>query len=159
MMDVPKIVLERLRGSAKFGEHPDADLLTAFAEQALGKHERLRVLEHLARCPECRDVVSVAQPEASEMQGSFRLMKPSLLLSPKLRWGGVALCAVVVASVTTRHFLRQKSAALLMPEARVSTTFEAPQSSQPKTDKFVARLEAPPPKSEPGLPRRFAKHR
>src|SRR5690242_15738171 len=98
MMDVPKIVLERLRGDGKPGEHLDADTLTAFAEQTLRKRERLRVLEHLAQCLECREVVSVAQPEAAETQDSFRLVKLFSLRSPILRWGTLAICAMIVAT-------------------------------------------------------------
>ena len=155
MMDVPKIVLERLRGGTKPEQHPDADLLTALAEQALGKQERLRVLAHLAQCSECREIVSVAQPEMTETPASFQLMKFSLLRSPILRWGALAVCAVVVATVTTRHFSQQKSGTFLTPEARVST---APQTSQPKTyDEFAAKVESPPPK--PDSVSRFAKQR
>jgi hypothetical protein len=43
--------------------HPDADLLTAFAERTLTERERARVIEHLAHCTTCRDVVYLAQPE------------------------------------------------------------------------------------------------
>ena len=45
---LPKIVLERLR-MAEPGGHPDADLLTAFAERTLLPRERDAVLQHLAQ--------------------------------------------------------------------------------------------------------------
>ncbi|PYX06975.1 MAG: hypothetical protein DMG88_16530 [Acidobacteria bacterium] len=155
MIDVPKIVLGRLRKAANPGDHPDADLLTAFAEQALAKRERLQVIEHLSQCSECREIVSVAQPEMTEKPGSFRLMKFSLLRSPILRWSMLAVCAVVLATVTTRHFSQQKSATFFTPEARVST---APQTSQQETyDGFVAKLESPRPKTESALSHRTAK--
>jgi hypothetical protein len=64
MQDVPKIVEARLQraGHASAEIHPDADLLTAFAEQSLGESERGQVMEHLARCGDCRDVVALALP-------------------------------------------------------------------------------------------------
>ena len=158
MMDVPKIVLGRLRKAANPGDHPDADLLTAFAELALAKPERLRVIEHLSRCPECREIVSVAQPEIREPQAEISFRKPFWLRSSILRWGVLAVCVVVVgATVTTRHFYQQKSETFLTPEARVST---APQTSQPQTyDGFAAKLESPRPQPDSALARRFAKQR
>ncbi len=65
MTEVPKIVHRRLRDSAlrQAGQpHPDADLIAAFAEQALSPDERGAVLEHLALCIDCRHVVALALP-------------------------------------------------------------------------------------------------
>src|SRR6184192_3247465 len=73
MMGVPKIVLGRLRRASNPGNHPGPDLLTAFAEHALAKRERLHVLEHLAQCSECREIVSLARPEIAEPQTSLKL--------------------------------------------------------------------------------------
>lgn len=39
--------------------HPDTNLLVAFAEQNLSRGERADVLEHLAMCLECREVVAL----------------------------------------------------------------------------------------------------
>src|SRR6267154_5355521 len=65
--EVPKIVYDRLRtaapepgSNAVARPHPDADLLTAFAEQALSAPEREEVLHHLALCGNCREVLSLA---------------------------------------------------------------------------------------------------
>src|ERR1017187_6466003 len=62
MTDVPKIVHQRLRAATPRPAHPEADLLTAFAEQALSATERGNVLQHLALCEDCRDVVALALP-------------------------------------------------------------------------------------------------
>src|SRR5260370_16806372 len=64
MTEVPKIVYDRLRAALPEQAHPDADLLTAFAEQALSAAEREGVLQHLALCEDCRDVVALALPAA-----------------------------------------------------------------------------------------------
>lgn len=71
MADVPKIVHHRLRAATPEQRmleraHPEADVLTAFAEQALSAVERDGVLQHLALCADCRDVVALALP-AMEM--------------------------------------------------------------------------------------------
>jgi hypothetical protein len=67
MTEVPKIVYHRLRAAMPAAElleqmHPEADVLTAFAEQALSAPEREGVLQHLALCGDCRDVVALALP-------------------------------------------------------------------------------------------------
>jgi hypothetical protein len=76
---VPSIVYDRLRAAsskcalpgqalpeqlAPEPAHPDADLLTAFAEQALSEPERDGVLAHLALCGDCREVVALSLPAA-----------------------------------------------------------------------------------------------
>lgn len=43
------------------GTHPDAELLTAFAEQLLTGAEREEILGHMAVCSRCREVVFLAQ--------------------------------------------------------------------------------------------------
>ena len=50
MQNVPKTVRDRLQAAPPPVNHPDADLLTAFAERSLPHRERTVVLEHLARC-------------------------------------------------------------------------------------------------------------
>ncbi len=65
MQNVPKIVRERLRAVTPAVNHPDADALTAFAEHSLPELERDVVLEHLARCGDCRDIVALALPAMS----------------------------------------------------------------------------------------------
>ena len=42
--------------------HPDPDQLSAFAEQALPAHEYQETLAHLATCPHCRAIVTLALP-------------------------------------------------------------------------------------------------
>jgi hypothetical protein len=62
MEQLSKIVQERLQATEKAGIHPDAGLLTAFAEKSLGDREQSQVLQHLAQCVNCREVVSLAMP-------------------------------------------------------------------------------------------------
>src|SRR6185312_16331003 len=49
------------------GEHPDADQLSAFAEDALPAHEREQTLAHLASCVDCRTIVSLALPPIEDV--------------------------------------------------------------------------------------------
>jgi len=114
MRDLPKIVRDRLNStSAQSGSHPalghpDADLLTAFAEHSLPERERERLIQHLANCAECREVVTLAQPHLEHVTAV--LHSPGWLSWPVLRWGTVlALVVVVGAAVFLRHDSRPAS--------------------------------------------------
>jgi hypothetical protein len=104
MQNVPKFVLQRLRQTTPVAEsHPDADLLTAFAEQALAGRERLLVMEHLARCGDCRDVVALALPVSEIASEPVSVDIGGLgwrwFSRPVLRWGALAAGILAVASV------------------------------------------------------------
>ncbi|MGA6986157.1 MAG: zf-HC2 domain-containing protein [Terriglobales bacterium] len=110
---VPKIVNDRLRAARPGQAHPDADLLTAFAEQALSPTERDSVLEHLALCGDCREIIALALPDADVVTASIpdatdasratvpRTPAPHKLSFawPSLRWAALAAGVVVAASV------------------------------------------------------------
>jgi hypothetical protein len=118
--EVPKIVYDRLRAgrpepALPERAHPGADLLTAFAEQALSATERDRVLEHLALCGDCREVIALALPDADAAaapiadetdairatgsQASARVPHKLIFSWPGLHWAALAAGVVVVASV------------------------------------------------------------
>ena len=99
MQSIPKIVRERLRAQSVV-DHPDADLLTAFAECSLRPMERETVLGHLARCGACREVVALALPPSEIVENELvRVGGGRRWLSwPALRWGFVAAGVVAVAS-------------------------------------------------------------
>jgi hypothetical protein len=112
MESVPKIVRQRLQITARQGEHPDANLLTAFAEKSLTQRERMQVLDHLAGCVPCREIVSLAQSEY-EMQPVATLpVRPrTLWLSGRiLQWGTLAaFVAVAGTAILVRHQRMQSS--------------------------------------------------
>lgn len=105
MTEIPKIVRQRLAMSPKPGPHPDADLLTAFAEQSLANRERDSVLTHLSQCAECREVVFLAAPQFEAAVETVPV-RSHWLGWPALRWGALAACAVVVVGAVS---LRQRS--------------------------------------------------
>lgn len=104
MEQIPKIVRERLRGGRVGVSHPDADLLTAFSEQALPDRERGLVLEHLARCGVCRDVLALALPEMEVSEPVVQPSPRSWFAWPALRWGFVAAGIAIVATLGTVEF-------------------------------------------------------
>lgn len=143
MQNVPKIVQARLQRAAD-EIHPDADLLTAFAEQSLGESERGQVMEHLARCGDCRDVVALALPAidaepASSSNSNVRSgsLIPAWLTWPALRWGVVTAGIVLVTSVGLLRYKErtQQNAALIPGPAQNEEKAIAPlQSPQHYSD-------------------------
>ena len=111
--------------------HPDADLLTAFAEQCLTGRERDHLVEHLARCGDCRDVVALALP-ATEAVAASKAGSPertSWFSLPVLRWGVVAAGVLAVTSVGVLQY-RQRQEKMLV-STRVTPRDQLAQSSQP----------------------------
>jgi hypothetical protein len=105
MRNLPKSVLKRFEQARPgAGAHPDADLLAAFAEQSLRGPERSFVMEHLAACSDCREVMVLALPEAGGETGrgaapSAGVARGGWLVWPVLRWTALAAGILAVAAV------------------------------------------------------------
>jgi hypothetical protein len=181
MTEVPKIVYDCLRAglperAAPEQAHPDADLLTAFAEQALSATEREGVLEHLALCGDCREVVGLALPaadivaapiatetEAVRATGSRAGAPAPHKLSfswPSLRWAALAAAIAVVASVLLLRPGKLNQA--MPPSANPQLAATAPPASGPQiasssTDQsaVLAKTDEAQPKSELRLPKKL----
>jgi len=124
MDQIAKLVSGRLQAQPA-GPHPDADSLTAFAENALADKDRVQLLQHLGTCAECREVLYLAAPEGSgQLQEnnapSFQPRRQSRFL---LRWATAgALAAILVGSFVANRQLsnrlsnaRHDSAKLVAP--------------------------------------------
>src|SRR2546422_1103909 len=131
MVKLPKIARERLRqrnnpspvdlrsagglnatraASLGAGQHPDANLLAAFAERRVAGSERTLLLGHLADCAQCRELVALAFP-SPEVQAAVAeatrpasespawLRRPEWLCSPASLGWGTLRWAVLAASV------------------------------------------------------------
>ena len=117
MNKLPNIVRARL-SAIEAGDHPDPDLLTAFAEQALAEQERFKVLAHLSRCSDCREVLAVAMPSLSTAalataSSIDTARRRSWFHWPAVRWGAAAACVVIVGSAVL-----MKRDVLMKPPAR-----------------------------------------
>lgn len=107
MEKVPQIVIRRLNVATPAGEHPDADVLTAFSESSLGSEQRSTVLEHLAACAECREIVALALPASEPVQELAPPSKVRWFTWPVLRWGFIAAGIAAVASLGIVQYQRQ----------------------------------------------------
>jgi hypothetical protein len=135
MQDVPKIVLKRLQETSAAGTHPDADLLTAFAEHSLAESERDRVMEHLARCSDCREVLALALPamELAAVAASARPARSRWFTWPVLRWGVAVAGMIAIASIgIVQYRQRQKNDTLVSSLASPNETTAAPQQALPQ---------------------------
>jgi hypothetical protein len=68
------------------GMHPDAESLTAFAEQLLPAEERDQILAHMATCGRCREVVFLAQHAAEEEQPAAVSAIAEVPAAPRTSW-------------------------------------------------------------------------
>jgi hypothetical protein len=145
MTEVPKIVYDRLRSALPEQAHPDADLLSAFAEQALSAAERDGVLQHLALCGDCREVVALALPAAdmvppqtADEDGVRTTVSRAGAPAPhklsfawaSLRWAALAAGVVVAAVVLLVHPGKLNQA--MLPSANQQITTTAPPLSGPQ---------------------------
>src|ERR1700682_749963 len=154
MTEVPKIVYDRLRAAVPERTHPETDLLSAFAEQALSATERDGVLQHLAVCGDCREVVALALPAADvappriadedgvrttvSRAGAPALHKLSFAW-PTLRWAALAAGVMVAAAVLLVHPGKLNQATPPSTNSEIATTappasgLQAPSSSVPSS--------------------------
>jgi hypothetical protein len=171
MEPLPKLVRHRLQATAKAGVHPDPDLLAAFIERSLSEGERVPLLEHLANCADCRQIVSFALPPLEQPQATVAAAaRPSPAprwYRPGLRWAAVAVCVLVVggAVILGRHALATKESLVALKQAQSMPNEHSSQTQASETaDQMVARSEAPRPRrgsvlgaTSPGKPRDLKK--
>ena len=138
MQAIPKIVRERLKAATPAVNHPDADALTAFAERSLPEVERAVVLEHLARCGECRDTVALALPASEPVQNAVRPSPTGWLTWPALRWGFVAAGIVGIASFGVLQFQRSRQAEAIASKSSAPVEVAANEPKKQSLDQFAA---------------------
>jgi hypothetical protein len=105
MAEIPKIVAWQMRAAAQPQDHPDPNLLSAFAEKSLAKREQVQLLNHLSVCMDCREIVALTtlSPVIADTVSTAPANSPWPSW-PALRWGAALACVVVIgAAVTLRH--------------------------------------------------------
>ena len=149
MEQFPKIVSQRLQAVRRSEVHPDANLLTSFAEKSLLPREQAQVLEHLAGCAVCREVVAFAQSEEVLERVAVTAAAPNPVRGRAwfqgavLRWAALAACVVVVGTVViSRTYFSKRSpqAIATYSEPTVVAKNDAPPtSSRPPAEETSAR--------------------
>src|SRR5437868_5664413 len=96
---MPEVVRQH---AADFADgHPDANLLSAFAENALIQREREAVAAHLAWCADCRECLATALTPVAAASEPVRGR-----LAPRL-WWSVAVTAAACCVLSIEWFVRQ----------------------------------------------------
>ncbi len=161
MNELPKFVRKELaRQQVAAASHPDADLLTAYAEGLATPAERARIDAHLASCEECRGAMFLASGAAPQHD-----VAPVAVEGPRrTRWFPVwvpwaAAAAMIVAAVGIGVNVRENSSKVGLTSARMakpesSPTAENkqqvnPRPAAPEPAPAKTKQAAPPPSSAP----------
>jgi Putative zinc-finger len=152
------------------GAHPEAELLSAFAERALPEHERHQVLAHLSVCSRCRQVVALAaragELEPNVLVAAAAAAVPSLATPVARRpvawwrnwhfaWIPVAALAVTVSLVAYIHTVHIDRAAQL---ARNNPPAVSQNETQPAAPAPPAPIEQRKPAPQPSAKARPLPH-
>ena len=139
--------------------HPDAEMLSAFGEQALSAKERGQMLEHLAVCGRCRQIVALAREAAGAevVAPRHRVVRAriwwrswSLALAPV---AVVMATAVIAVYVHERNFEKTAEVAKLERQRAIEKAPVQPQAPpQPSA-------QAAPPESPRSAPEKTKKAR
>jgi len=165
---LPKPMLDALAREPAPAEHPSADVLAAFVEQALVEGEGRKVADHLARCGECRGVVFLASNAAEEsaaeeedlmaadrapqrqwvadyydpaMAAAAKPDSPRRRWMPRLLWAApIAAVLLVAAGYFTRQYVAPKATA---PELSANMSRE-PVAQPPRPQEEVTAAQPRP---------------
>jgi len=139
MENIPKIVGERLKAAAIAVDHPDPDVLSGFSERSLPERERGQVLEHLARCAGCREVMALSLPAEEATVAVVRPVRGRWLTWPRLRWGLVAAGVIVVGSFgVLRYRTASQPATVAYNASHASQEQEIAKEAKNQTEPFPA---------------------
>lgn len=133
MEKLPQSVLKRLQETAPAAEsHPDPDLLTAFTEHSLPERERNLVVDHLAYCGDCRDILAIAaaaveSPQSEIAPWASRTPRPWFAW-PVLRWTALAAGVLIVASVGILQYSHHRQNTLVASNSVPNETSISAQS-------------------------------
>ena len=125
--------------------HPDAESLNAFMEEALAIPERARILDHIAGCSRCRQIVFLSQQAAPDVAQPVAV--PASISRPeawyrnwslnwRLAWAPAAAFALIVALAVFVHLRRVPSAgevARVAPPAQHQVPLSSPLEAASET--------------------------
>jgi Putative zinc-finger len=140
MQEISSLLRQRLAARQAPQTHPDPDLLTAYVEQALGETERAQVVQHLAACSHCREVVSLSLPE-QPAQPVLPAPADTRFWLPAFRWTAVAATIGIAAALVIEKPWHKTSGSETQAERQVSIASPAPASLPPSDS--VSRKEPP----------------
>src|SRR5215471_6330017 len=128
MQEISNSLRQRLGARPQPQTHPDPDTLTAYVEQVLPAAERGRVIDHLAECSDCREVVALSLPELRPQQPVLQVPERSRWWIPAYRWGALAATIAIAATlIVEKPWQRPASTTQTFQDKAVATA----EKSQP----------------------------
>jgi len=138
MNSVPKIVRQRL-GTTPNREHPDANLLSAFAEKSLDFTQETKILQHLVQCSDCRQVVVLAQPEIEAVM-ELKTLPAATSGLRGMRWAFWAVAVLAVGGMlmlNDREKTAPKQIAQVTPPAQTVPQMASPMAEPAQAPSVV----------------------
>lgn len=133
MEKLSKFMISRLALRQQHGtDHPDPDVLTAFTEGHLSSRERAGVLEHLGRCPECREVLALTSVESDRPVLTASSEKQRAARWRRWHWAAAMAVACLVVAVVWRTASTRKSPERPPLSAPPSAAIKAPSVGAPQ---------------------------
>ncbi len=137
---IPKSARDLLASQGSGTEHPSADLLNGYVEQSLSAAEKAGLVQHLAACEDCREVVFLAST-AGEEQTAASIAEPGRVWRG-WKWAVPAVAVLaLVSSILVEH--RQAPAprrpAEIQSTQSKNDTLPSPRATTPD----LARNESP----------------
>jgi hypothetical protein len=142
--------------ASQFDVHPNAESLNGFVEHQLPEAERAQVLEHLASCGRCRQIVYLAQDAALPAPARVPAVEHRIedgehvwTLRSKYAWAAAfafALMAAIAVFLSMRHGSPATEVAKFAPGAGPAPAAVAPRppaGETAQTDKSLALLKTP----------------
>jgi len=127
MQEISNSLRQRLRARPEPEIHPDPDQLTAYVEQLLPSAERATVVEHLAECSYCREVVALSLPESQQQPVVAHESARSRWWIPAYRWAAAAATVAIAATLVIERPWQQRQFQVSQP----ATVSEKSQAAPP----------------------------
>jgi hypothetical protein len=137
---IAKLVSGRLKAQSALGPHPDPELLSAFAENALPEADRGQLLQHLGACSDCREILYLALPHAPEAQ-KVLVLQPRPFKRWALGWGALLASVAIAAvffSISRPAYRNQSAPAAAALPAAASENKIAADKAPPELDQIQA---------------------
>lgn len=135
------------------GMHPDAESLTAFAEQVLPAAEREEILAHVSTCGRCREVVFLAQQAAEEDQPEPVAAAVDAPIKPRTSWFNwrwawipAVACAGLIGIAIVQHSRRVATETQTATNVAPTDSLQTAGSPRPEVQKPLTQNEPKPPR-------------
>ncbi len=130
------------------GMHPDAESLTAFAEQVLPVAEREEILVHMSTCGRCREVVFLAQQAIEEDQPEPVAAAVDAPIKARASWFNwrwawipVAACAGLIGVAVMQHSRRTATETQTATNVAPTDSLQTERSPKAETQKQTTQNE------------------